>query len=67
MPLRAHVLPSNTRGTLDVHQTNICSLRAHVLSLHMYVQYIGIGNAAGSRHNTTNPTVQRHPTALSDN
>ena len=23
----------------------------------MHVQYIGIGNAAGSRHNTTNPTV----------
>ena len=33
----------------------------------MHVQYIGIGNAAGSRHNTTNPTVQRYPTALSDN
>ena len=23
----------------------------------MHVQYIGIGNAAGSHHNTTNPTV----------
>ena len=23
----------------------------------MHVQYIGIGNAAGSRHNTTNPTI----------
>ena len=67
-PLRAHVLPSNTCSTLDVHKINIlCSLRAHVLSLHMHVQYIGIGNAAGSRHNTTNPTVQRHLTALSDN
>ena len=33
----------------------------------MHVQYIGIGNAAGSRHNTTSPTVQRHPTTLLDN
>ena len=30
----------------------------------MHVQYISIGNAAGSRHNTINPTVQRHLTQL---
>ena len=49
-----------------MHQANMLVTCAR-LSLHMHVQYIGIGNAAGSRHNTTNPTVQRHPTALSDN
>ena len=30
----------------------------------MHVQCIGIGNAAGSRHNTTNPTLQRHPHSI---
>ena len=52
-------------GTLDMHQTNMLVTCARFINTH--VQYIGIGNAAGSHHNTTNPTVQRHPTALLDN
>ena len=39
------------RGTLDVHQTNMLIMRTHFIITH--VQYIGIGNAAGSRHNTS--------------
>ena len=45
------VLPSNTCGTLDVHQTNMLVTCARFIITH--VQYIGIGNAADSRHNTT--------------
>ena len=38
-PLRAHVLPSNTHGTLDVHQTNMLVTCARFIITHAHTVY----------------------------